>query len=92
MDKKIEIMQHNLVHIRKYFGLSAKDLGEMVGVTRQTINNIEAGKGNLTKTMYLAILYVMEKYMLPNLNDDERAIVLKMLDKKVLKNTIVFEE
>lgn len=92
MDKKIEIMQHNLVHIRKYFGLSGKDLGELIGVTKQTISNIESGRCKLTMTMYLAILYVIEKYMLPNLSTDERDVVLKMLDKKVLGNTIVFEE
>lgn len=92
MDKKIEIMQHNLVHIRKRLGLSAIALGGMIGVTRQTVNNIESGRSKLTVTMYLAFMYVLEKDLLPTLSDDERYVVLKMLDKKVVKNIVVFEE
>ena len=92
MDKKIEIMQHNLVHIRKRLGLSGKDFGEMIGVTKQTISNIESGRTKLTMTMYLAIMYVLEKDFLPNMIDNERYVILKMLNKKVIKNIVVFEE
>lgn len=44
----------NLLLLRKAAGWTASELGERVGVTRQTINNIEKG-APLTKTLYLAI-------------------------------------
>lgn len=54
MDKIIN-MQENLLLIRRTVGWTAKELGDRVGVTRQTINLIESKKHKLTKTLYLAI-------------------------------------
>ena len=43
-------MQKNLLLIRRTVGWTAEAFGERIGVTRQTINNIEAGRNKLTKT------------------------------------------
>lgn len=84
-EKGIAIMQHNLLHIRKSLNLSGKEFGEMIGVTRQTINNIEGGRNKLTTTMYLAILYVLNTNIFPNLDDERRKYVEDLLKFKVIK-------
>ena len=40
---------------RKLLGLSCAQLGEMVGVTKQHINNLETGKTPITKVMDIAL-------------------------------------
>ena len=78
-EEKIKIMQHNLKYIRSILGLTEQDLGNMIGLTRQTISNIEYNKSKLSKVQYLAIMYVLEHDLLPNCNEDQRNYVLMML-------------
>lgn len=54
---RISLLGDNLLLFRQSLGWSAAELGERVGVTRQTINNIENPNNNtkLSKTLYLAI-------------------------------------
>lgn len=57
-------LQSNLLLIRRSLGWSAADLGERVGVTRQTINNLESkssGNYRMTKPLYLAIRSVLKE-------------------------------
>ena len=57
-------LQSNLLLIRRSLGWSAADLGERVGVTRQTINNLESkssGNYKMTKPLYLAIRSVLKE-------------------------------
>ena len=58
-----ERLQKILKVLRCSLGWSASELGKRTGVTRQTINNMESGneKFHLSKTLYLAIRYVIEK-------------------------------
>lgn len=56
-------MQDNLLLIRRTVGWTAEDFGEKIGVTRQTINNIESGRNKLTKTQYIAIRSVLDAEM-----------------------------
>jgi len=53
-------MQENLLLIRRTVGWTAEDFGERIGVTRQTINNIENGRNKLTKTQYIAMRSVLD--------------------------------
>lgn len=73
-DKQIENMQYNLQYLRQYFGITQKELGDMIGVTKQSIWGIEHGKTKLTKAECLAILYIFEK---------KGPIVKEFLNKKV---------
>ena len=59
---EIERMQKYLQLIRRAVGWSAEDFGERIGVTRQTINNIEAPnqRSKLTKTQYIAMRSVLD--------------------------------
>ena len=51
--EEIVRMQDNLLLLRRTVGWTAEEFGEKIGVTRQTINNIESGRNKLTKTQYL---------------------------------------
>lgn len=59
---EIERMQKYLQLIRRAVGWSAEEFGERIGVTRQTINNIEAPnpRSKLTKTQYIAMRSVLD--------------------------------
>lgn len=59
--KKIDRLQKNLATLRKIAGWSAEDLADMIGVTRQTIVNLENNRNyRMTKMQYIAIRAVME--------------------------------
>lgn len=57
-------MQEYLLLLRRVVGWTAEELGEKIGVTRQTINNIEYGRNKLTKTQYIAIRSVLDAEMI----------------------------
>ena len=75
---EIKRFQDNIILIRKVLGFSEKELGDSIGVTRQTINNIENKKTKLTKTQYLAMRKIImderEK------NNEENKILVCVLD------------
>ena len=60
---EIERLQDNLLLIRRAAGWTAEELGDRIGVTRQTINNLEAKRNKLNKTQYIAIRAVIEAEM-----------------------------
>ncbi len=57
---EIERLQEILLLIRRTVGWTAEEFGDKIGVTRQTINNLEAKRNNLTKTQYIAIRAVLD--------------------------------
>lgn len=61
--EEIVRMQENLLLIRRTVGWTAEEFGEKIGVTRQTINNIESGRNKLTKTQYIAMRSVLDAEM-----------------------------
>ncbi len=71
---EIERLQDNLLIIRRMLGWRAEELGNRIGVTRQTINNLEFKRNKLTKTQYIAIRAILDKEI-ANFPDDTRALV-----------------
>ncbi len=69
-------MQDNLLLIRRTVGWTAEEFGEKIGVTRQTINNIESGRNKLTKTQYIAMRSVLDAEMAQAPEDTEMLKVL----------------
>lgn len=61
--KEIERLQKHLLLIRRAVGWTASEFGNRIGVTRQTINNLESGRSNLTKTQYIAMRSVLDAEM-----------------------------
>lgn len=59
-ENQIQRLQVNLAAIRKIAGWSAKELGEKIGVTKQTISNLENSKTKMNFTQYIAIRSVLD--------------------------------
>lgn len=53
-------LQKNLSSIRKIAGWTAEQLGEKIGVTKQTISNLENEKTPMTLTQYIAIRAIID--------------------------------
>ena len=60
VDKEIEKLQNNLQAIRKIAKWTTEELGEQIGVTKQTISNLENHKTTMTKTQYIALRTVID--------------------------------
>ncbi|MDE6994771.1 MAG: helix-turn-helix domain-containing protein [Lachnospiraceae bacterium] len=69
-------MQENLLLIRRTVGWTAEEFGEKIGVTRQTINNIESGRNKLTKTQYIAMRSILDAEMAQSPGDTKMLKVL----------------
>lgn len=52
---EVERFQEYMLLIRRAVGWSAEEFGERIGVSRQTINNLEGKRNKLTKAQYIAI-------------------------------------
>lgn len=76
---QVECLQENLLLIRRCAGWTAAELGDRIGVTRQTINNLESNardseghkKFTLSKTQYLAIRKVLDDEIASSPSDTE---------------------
>lgn len=58
--KKVQLLQQNLCSIRKITGWTAEQLGEKIGVTKQTISNLENSKTQMNLTQYIAIRSILD--------------------------------
>ena len=79
---EIKNMQDNLLLIRRAVGWTAQEFGDLIGVTRQTINNIENGRNKLSKTQYIAMRCVLDAEIEKNPEDTQmlRAILELFVD------------
>ena len=57
---KIKILQQNLSAIRKIAGWTAEQMGDKIGVTKQTVSNLENNKTPMNFTQYIAIRAVLD--------------------------------
>ena len=80
---EIERLQDNLLLIRRAAGWTAEEFGERIGVTRQTINNLEAKRNKLNKTQYIAMRAVLDAEMAASPEDTE---ILKCLLEVFIDN------
>lgn len=55
-----EVMQNCLRPIRKMMGYTMVEFGEVMGLTRQQINNIELGRSRMTGAYYLAVCALID--------------------------------
>lgn len=60
MNIQIQIMQDNLCDLRKIAGWTAETLAGKLGITKQTISNLENQKVKLSRIQYIAIRAVFE--------------------------------
>ncbi len=66
----ISFLQDNLSSVRKIAGWTTEEFGDKIGVTKQTISNLENKKTVMTRTQYIAIGAVL-KYEIPNNKNSE---------------------
>ena len=57
---QITCLQKNLSAIRKIAGWTSEQLGEKIGVTKQTISNLENEKSRMTLTQYIALRSIID--------------------------------
>lgn len=69
-ENEIARLQDNLLLIRQAGSWSAEEFGEMIGVTKQTISNLENKKTVMSKTQYIAIRAVLD-YEIAERKDDQ---------------------
>ena len=79
VEKEINRLQNNLQAIRKVAGWTTQELGDMVGVTKQTISNIENKRTTLTKTQYIALRTVIDYEIASRGDDTTLAQVVQVL-------------
>ena len=53
-------LQENLSSIRRIARWTAEDLGEMLGVSKQNISNLENGNTKLSQAQYIAIRHLID--------------------------------
>ena len=56
--KYARIMAENLPMLRARLNLTQTELGELIGVTRQTINSIESGSREISWGNFLSLLFL----------------------------------
>lgn len=76
----ISRFQMNLEAIRKVAGWTSQELADEIGVTRQTISNLESGRSKMTKTQYLALRTVLNFEIIQNDNRALATIVKSLVD------------
>lgn len=60
--KMITRMQISLKQIRQVLGFGVQEFSELIGLTRQTINNLETKKNKMSSTQYIAICALIDNY------------------------------
>ena len=80
----IENFQISMKAIRLLMGCSVAELAEYVGVTRQTINNLETGKSRMSVMQFLSLAAVVDNYIA--MNDDKYQSIATILDSNSKKS------
>lgn len=77
-ERRIKLLQENLEAIRKIAGWTGQRMAEEIGVTRQTIGNLEKGRQKMSKTQYLALRSVLN-FEIVNSKNGELAKIIRVL-------------
>jgi len=72
-------LQKNLKVIRKLLNLTCEEFGGMLGCTKQTISNYEAGRVVMPKYMGIAIYAVIDSL---SVEENIRQVIDILLDEK----------
>ena len=95
-EKTRQILQDNLKSIREILNWTSEDLGDLIGVTKQTISNLETKNSKLTKLHYIAIRTVVdfeiEKLKSTDSDRAKRAEMLLEVLSKAEEENLDFDE
>ena len=91
-----QILQDNLKSIREILNWTSADLGDLIGVTKQTISNLETKNSKLTKLHYIALRTVVdfeiEKLKSTDSDRAKRAEMLLEVLSKAEEENLDFDE
>jgi len=87
-DSQVLLLQQNLAAIRKIAGWTAEQLANKIGVTKQTISNLENGKSPMNLTQYIAIRAILDH----EIETNKENTVLPQVITILLDNGDVLEE
>ena len=88
--KQIHLLQQNLRSIRKIAGWTAERFGEKIGVTKQTIGDLENIKRPMTLTQYLAIRSILNDEV--DTNPDNTVVLRQVIEILVDKGAELEDE
>ena len=77
--REIQRLQQNLSSIRKIAGWNAETLGNKIGVTKQTISNLENRKTTMSFAQYIALRSVLDVEIASNKENDVLPKVVALL-------------
>lgn len=77
--REIQRLQQNLSPIRKIAGWNAETLGNKIGVTKQTISNLENRKTTMSFAQYIALRSVLDVEIASNNENDVLPKVVALL-------------
>ena len=73
-DGQLKRFQENLPTFRKIIGYSAEELGELIGLTRQSVTNLETGKTPFTPLHHRAIFHLINEVYIEKIVNDSNEI------------------
>jgi len=76
----IKVLQENLNTIRILTKMTSEEFGNKIGVTKQTISNLENNKTSMTKAQYIAIRVIIDCEISKTKNDVLFKIIKLLLD------------
>lgn len=88
--KQTKLLQQNLRSIRQIAGWTAERLGEKIGVTKQTISDLENIKRDMNLTQYLAIRSILNEEI--NSNSENATVLRQVIEICVDKGAELEEE
>lgn len=65
-ENNMKMLTYQLETIRGLVGIPQHTMAHELGVTRQTMYNLEHGKVPMTKYYYIAIMHILTKYLKGN--------------------------
>lgn len=86
-----EKLQKYLPLIRNAAGWTAEELGNKIGVTKQTISNLENQKTRMSKTQYLALQMVISQKIATTVDDLTLANIMKLVMNTDEEETINYD-
>lgn len=77
-NEDIAYFQKNLRTIRSVAGKTLENVGSWIGLTKQSISNMESHRTRMTKAQYIALRVAFEQYI-SSIQDTNKVMVMELL-------------